>query len=52
MSLYYNRRNINSYVSALIQPINLPSGSELNDNFVGRTALLSGYGVTRQCKNL
>ncbi|RVE46734.1 hypothetical protein evm_008597 [Chilo suppressalis] len=29
-----------------IQPVNLPSGSELNMNFVGETALASGFGVT------
>ncbi|KAF9422948.1 hypothetical protein HW555_001491 [Spodoptera exigua] len=33
--------------SLQIQPINLPSGSELNSNFVGSTALASGYGITR-----
>uniref|UniRef100_A0A2H1VZM4 SFRICE_000209 n=1 Tax=Spodoptera frugiperda TaxID=7108 RepID=A0A2H1VZM4_SPOFR len=33
--------------SLQIQPIILPSGSELNSNFVGSTALASGYGITR-----
>ncbi|CAG9788163.1 unnamed protein product [Diatraea saccharalis] len=32
--------------SLFIQPINLPFGSELNMNFVGQTALASGFGVT------
>ncbi|XP_030024847.2 brachyurin [Manduca sexta] len=33
--------------TTLIQPVNLPSGSEVNMNFVGNTGLLSGYGITR-----
>lgn len=30
-----------------IQPVNLPSGSELNNDFVSVTALASGFGITR-----
>ncbi|KAJ0176085.1 hypothetical protein K1T71_008259 [Dendrolimus kikuchii] len=30
----------------VIQPIALPSGNEINQNFVGWTALASGYGLT------
>ncbi|XP_075977061.1 brachyurin-like [Anticarsia gemmatalis] len=33
--------------SLTIQPINLPSGSELNLDYTGYTALASGYGATR-----
>ncbi|XP_026730700.1 uncharacterized protein LOC113495898 [Trichoplusia ni] len=31
----------------VIQPIALPSGSDLNNNFVDWSALASGYGITR-----
>lgn len=33
--------------SLTIQPINLPSGSEINSNYAGSNALASGYGITR-----
>nr|ABR88233.1 chymotrypsin-like protease C3 [Heliothis virescens] len=33
--------------SLAIQPVILPSGSELNLNYAGNTALASGYGITR-----
>ncbi|KAL0878879.1 hypothetical protein ABMA27_003890 [Loxostege sticticalis] len=33
--------------SLTIQPVNLPSGSELNNDFVSVTALASGFGITR-----
>lgn len=32
--------------STMIQAVNLPSGSEINESFEGRTAVLSGFGVT------
>ncbi|XP_063828441.1 collagenase-like [Ostrinia nubilalis] len=33
--------------SLFIQPINLPTGSELYSNYVGTTGLASGFGITR-----
>lgn len=35
-----------AYFPAMIQAVNLPSGSEINESFEGRTAVLSGFGVT------
>ncbi|KAG6450174.1 hypothetical protein O3G_MSEX006447 [Manduca sexta] len=38
--------------SNVIQPIALPSGGELNNNFVGWNALASGFGLTRDGGNI
>ncbi|XP_013139848.1 PREDICTED: collagenase-like [Papilio polytes] len=35
-----------------IQAVSLPSGSDLNQNFVGTTARASGYGITRDGANI
>lgn len=32
--------------SALIQPIRLPSGMQLLDNYAGEEAVASGFGIT------
>lgn len=34
---------------AYIAPIALPSGDELNEDFVGAIAIASGFGVTQDC---
>ncbi|KAJ2951686.1 hypothetical protein O0L34_g13847 [Tuta absoluta] len=35
-----------------IWPVNLPSGSELEDDFVGSVAIASGYGMTGDAHNI
>lgn len=38
--------NYRFFLTAIIAPIALPSGNEVNENFAGETAVASGYGLT------
>lgn len=50
--LILSEKNIKKLkISVLIQPVALPSGSEVNMDFVGFQATVSGYGVTRHGKH-
>ncbi|CAG4952869.1 unnamed protein product [Colias eurytheme] len=44
--------SVNVGSTNLISPIGLPSGSQLNENFAGETAIASGYGLTGDNVNI